>query len=258
MDSTRQKPFREIGLIESLEMENWLKLPMEAMRDVGPAVQTLGGLLKLTNNQTFCPVSAISAKSQLSERTVHRHLDKLAARGFIVNRGREKTRGGVPRRTCTLVVTAKTRNAMKSYGVLPRWACKTLPWSAKAVLSLVMAKLMSLVETIEWADGKADLSMDDPWDSIDALGGEYRFRWSLDALSRLTGIDRKSAIEAKSILGQMQVVHVIKGKRDDDGDDTDSLFPNREFCTRNIPEGEVLSFFFQGGEWRSVTRGVES
>jgi hypothetical protein len=37
----------EISLLQSLAGE-WLKLPCAAMRDVGPAAQTLAGILKLT------------------------------------------------------------------------------------------------------------------------------------------------------------------------------------------------------------------
>ncbi|NLF06867.1 MAG: hypothetical protein GX594_02675, partial [Pirellulaceae bacterium] len=38
---------QEISLLESLDGE-WIKLPLEVMRDIGPAAQTLGGILKMT------------------------------------------------------------------------------------------------------------------------------------------------------------------------------------------------------------------
>ncbi len=45
---TDAPPREEISLLASLNGE-WLKLPLSIMRDVGPAVQTLGGILREAN-----------------------------------------------------------------------------------------------------------------------------------------------------------------------------------------------------------------
>ena len=49
-----------VSLVDSLSSE-WLKLPLVIMQDVGPAVKTLGGLLNITNRETFSPVEEIAA-----------------------------------------------------------------------------------------------------------------------------------------------------------------------------------------------------
>jgi hypothetical protein len=52
MDSTStedETQVRQLSLIETLD-EAWLKLPLTIMQDVGPAVQTLGGILAIANN----------------------------------------------------------------------------------------------------------------------------------------------------------------------------------------------------------------
>ena len=56
-------PVRHISLIDSLA-DGWLKLPFAVMRDVGPATQTLGGLLKHTNKETFVTAKDIAGKAR--------------------------------------------------------------------------------------------------------------------------------------------------------------------------------------------------
>src|SRR5262245_58945972 len=90
-----------IGLIDSLAGE-WFKLPVAVMQGEGPAAQTLAGLLKVTNKETFSPVAAIAQRARLPLKTVRNHLGILAAAGWIINAGHERTRHGAPRRTCTL------------------------------------------------------------------------------------------------------------------------------------------------------------
>jgi hypothetical protein len=47
-----------------------------------------------------------------------------------------------------LHILQKTRNAMEDYGFLPWWACLMGPfkisWAAKAILALVMARLLGI------------------------------------------------------------------------------------------------------------------
>ena len=71
--STGENGVQEISLLESLNGE-WLKLPLAVMRDVGPAVQTLGGLLEVTKKETYTAVTKISTEAHLPVGTVRRHL----------------------------------------------------------------------------------------------------------------------------------------------------------------------------------------
>jgi hypothetical protein len=200
---------QEIGLIESLRGE-WIKLPLAVMRDVGPAVQTLGGLLKVTRNETFVSVATIAEKARVPLKTARNHLDILSERQWIQNVGRQRTRTGAPRRTCTLRVTSRTREALKrtselTYGVLPWWACRRLNWSARAVLSILMARLMSLKAAVDQNDGHG-LDASDVWSGIESLGGEDRFKFSLSRLERDTGLSRDSLITAKCELHRHKII----------------------------------------------------
>ena len=84
---------QEISLLDSLEGE-WIKLLVAAMREVGPAAQTLGGLLKVTSSTTFVPVSGIAMKARVPIKTARKHLATLATRGWIVNEGRQPLKNG--------------------------------------------------------------------------------------------------------------------------------------------------------------------
>ena len=197
---------REISLL-SLDGE-WIKLPLAVMQDVGPAVQTLGGILKMTNRETYASVASIAEKARLPEATVRKHLVSLDREGWINNRGREHTRRGRPRRTATLAITKKTLAALDGeanpdkllYGVLPWWACCSirkvgkLPWSAKAVQAVVMARLLSLKAAAE-RDGQEELL-----GAIVNMGGEDRFRFSLGYLMEQTGLTHDSVTTAKRLL----------------------------------------------------------
>ena len=173
----------QISLLESLNGE-WLKLPLSVMQDVGPAVQTLGGLLKLTSRETYSTVSAISGRARVPIATARKHLITLDATGWVANKGRQHTRRGAPRRTATIALAEKAKAAADEYGVLPWWACCNvrkvgkMPWCAKAVLSVVMARLMSLKAAVEREDGQG-LDADDVIGSIANMGDDERFRFSL-------------------------------------------------------------------------------
>ena len=80
-----------VSLVDSLSSE-WLKLPLVIMQDVGPAVQTLGGLLNITNRETFSPVEEIARRSRLPFNTTKKHLVTLNAAGWIHNAGRGHTK----------------------------------------------------------------------------------------------------------------------------------------------------------------------
>lgn len=225
-----------INLIDSLTGE-WIKLPFAAMRDVGPAAQTLGGLMKVTKRETFVSISTIAEKSRLPVRTAAKHLATLQRHGWINNRGRERTRAGRPRRTCTIVVTSRAKLAQQDYGVLPWWACsrnRHLAWSDKAVLSVVMARLMSLRSAVV----EEELDSDDFWGSIENLGGCDRFQFSLDELQHKTGLSRPSIIGAKHALHRRGIIEWIANQRRNGADDTDILEPSRSFTVTIKPAGE--------------------
>jgi hypothetical protein len=227
----------EISLRDSLDAE-WIKLPLAVMRDVGPACQTLGGLLKLTSRETFSSHAAIAKRARLPVRTVRAHLATLAASGWIEDRGREHTRAGRPRRTCTLAITPRARAAAKeSYAVLPWWAgCHIhrvgrLPWSTRAVLSVVMARLMTMKAGIE-RSGDGCLDPNDLEGSIEEMGGAGRFRFTLDHLEATTGLARGSIIRAKCQLRGLGIIKIYADDRDDGGTPRDLLWPRENWRVR--------------------------
>lgn len=68
-----------ISLEEMLDQQ-WLRLPHAAMVEAGPASQTLGGLLEITNRETFVTTAAIAAAARVPCREVpFNQLDGFAA-----------------------------------------------------------------------------------------------------------------------------------------------------------------------------------
>jgi hypothetical protein len=247
-----QEGVEKIDLLASLDGE-WLKLPLDVMRDVGPAVQTLGGLLKLTLGETYVRAALIAGKARVPLPTARKHLKALADHEWIENAGRGRTRYGAPRRTCTLRIAARTHEALKHdgdliYGVLPWWACCTvsgvgrLSWASRAVLSIVMARLMALRAAVDRNDGHGCDALD-TWGSIENLGGEDRFAFSLSRLVRETGLTRESLVAAKRELAQ----HKIIAWRDNTDGRADILWPSEDFRVIVTPAGEGRCYLaFQG------------
>ena len=195
---------QEIPLVDSLRGE-WIKLPLAVMQDVGPAAQTLGGLLKVTNKQTFSAVANVATRARLPVATVRKHLLVLHDRAWIINHGRQDTRAGHPRRTATIAISAKAKAVLDTYGFLPWWACYSirrvgrLPWCCRSVLSIIMARLASLAAAVERQDGEG-LDAKDIEGSIANMGDDERFRFSLESLERQTGLTRHSIVRAKKLL----------------------------------------------------------
>jgi len=229
-------------LVESLRIYRWLRLPLAVMQDVGPAVQTLGGLLDITRRETFASVATVASRAWLPTATVRKHLGTLAEHGWINNAGREHTRGGAPRRTCTLRVTKKTSDAITPYAVLPWWATtrptrgKRLSWASRAVLSIIMSRLMDCLAAIDEADGKAELHVDELWGSLANLNGDDR-RWlfSLASLSDQTGLDHKSVTAAKRDLHRRGIIRWTRFQNEDGGDAKHALEPREDFRVRVTP-----------------------
>jgi hypothetical protein len=235
---------QKLCLLQSLRGE-WLKLPLAVMRDCGPAAQTLAGLMRITNKETFASVSTIATRARLPLWTCRKHLVTLDAKGYISNDGRGRTRRGAPRRTCTIRIAGRTKAAIQAgYGVLPWWACclprsgGRLPWSSKAVLSVIMARLMSMVSIVEEQDGRGNLHADEPWDSISNLGDADRFRFSLDSLERDTGLSRPAIVGAKRELKDRKIINWYRDQRLDGGDGTDVLIPSETFRVVVTPASE--------------------
>ncbi|MFZ1936395.1 MAG: hypothetical protein WCB27_15625 [Thermoguttaceae bacterium] len=251
--SISENGVQEISLLESLEGE-WIKLPLKIMRDVGPAAQTMGGILKMTNRETYSSVTKIAHRVWLPMATARKHLLRLAANGWIKNRGREHTRRGAPRRTATIVLTSKATTAAAEYGVLPWWACCSirkvgkLPWSAKAVLSVVMARLMSLKAAAEREGNCA--GDDDLIGAIANMGDEDRFRFSLTWLVRQTGLTHDSVTSAKRHLHELGIVDWAGGSREDGGMATDLLTPRWDFRIVITPAsaGRYFLDFWRGAK----------
>ncbi len=218
-------------LWDSLDQE-WVKLPLAVMQDVGPAVQTLGGLLRLTDRETFRQVAAIADRARLPLRTVQKHLGKLDAGGWIVRNGRERTRTGNLRRTATIKIPKATRDQLSPYAVLPWWACctirrvGTLPWSSRAVLSVVMGQLLSFKAVVEQQD---DYDAADWAGGMENLGGESRFAFSLNRLERDTGLNRETIVAAKKHLRRLRIIKQVRKTREDGGHDRDLLLLNPAF-----------------------------
>jgi len=242
-----------IDLVDSLRGE-WIKLPLAAMRDVGPAAQTLGGLLAITNRETFVATAKIADRARLPVATIRKHLATLHARGWIEHKGRGRTRSGVLRRTVTYQVTNKSRDAAAEYGALPWWACCSIrrfgrfTWSAKAVLAVVIGRLMSMAAAIEVQDGRG-VDAADFWGALANMGDDDHFRFSLDRLTSATGLSVHSVVRAKGELKRADIVDWWERKRPDGGDDRDVLMPREEFRVLVSPASEArCSIEFDRGE----------
>ena len=242
-------PRDEISLLASLNGE-WIKLPLLVMRDVGPAAQTLGGILKITNRETFVSAGKLAHRARLPVATVRKHLATLRNKGWVDNVGRCDTRAGRARRTCTLRLATKTKSAMCEYSILPWWACCAitrvgrLPWSAKALVSVIMARLAALKKAVEDQEGETD--DDEFWGSLDNMGGEDRFRFSLDRLQADTALHRESIVDAKRRLADLGIVEWIGTRSGADG--ADILYPNQSFRVVVTPASEgCCHISFNGG-----------
>jgi hypothetical protein len=235
---------RRITLVDSLG-EEWIKLPLLAMQQVGPAAQTLGGLVKMTTKETYSAVSEIAGSARLPVATVRKHLRTLDAGGWIANAGRQHTRRGAPRRTATIKITAQTIDHLTPFGVLPWWACCNirkvgrLPWCAKAVLSVVMARLWGLKAAADQQQDNADL--EELVGAIENLGGDDRFAFPLRWLESQTGLDHKSVTTAKRLLNHRYGIVRWTGESKPKHDvtlETHILAPNWDFHALFTPTGE--------------------
>ena len=226
-ESSTENSIREYSILGSLDRD-WIKLPHAAMIDVGPATQTLGGILSITSQQTFVAVEKIAICARVPVKTARNQLGNLDGRGWVKNLHRQVTRGKngpTLRKTATYGITDQTRDLIKPYGILPDWGSyrfsdgSRLNWSARAVLSVIMsrlAKYRSLPE-VEHEVGE------EFWGSFDNFYWDDRFRFSITFLERTTGLRPEAIVRAKRELASMRI---IKWSTDDR---SDIMVPNREF-----------------------------
>ena len=251
--TTNTDGVQRISLFDSLDGE-WIKLPKAAMLDVGPAAQTLGAIMRISNRETYVCAAEIAGKARLPLLTVRKHIKTLDAAGWIKNDGRQPTRRGNLRRTATIKVTAKTNDAAYAFGFLPWWACGgirkvgKLRWSTRAVLSIVMAKLAKLAKTAGVQDDAA--TGEDFVAFLETLGGRDRFRLGLDELHQASGLHRESIVDAKRSLHQLNIIRrkgIPRGKKGT-ACESDWLIPNFGFRVVITPASPGCCFVeFQGG-----------
>lgn len=226
MDLSQRRPTidrdYEISLLQSLTGEH-LRIPLAAMREVGAASQVLAGLLRVSRKETYVMVAKIARVARVALPMARRHLKVLAAAGYIKNEGRGHTRRGAPRRTCTLKVMPKAREAAKEYAVLPWWACERLrrpqgkkkrgqrdkteywmTWGTRAVFAVLMSRLMAAKAVVERQDGHG-LDADDLEGSIENLG-DQRWNLSLKQLRAMTGLSKEAVIAAKRELKELGII----------------------------------------------------
>lgn len=216
------------------------------MRDVGPAVQTLAGLLRITKRETFSPISDIAARAGVPLKTCRNHFAELENGGWVVNKGRGRNKAGITLRTCTICVTKKTIDSLCSastdgggltYGKLPCWATykfeingswKCLPWGARALLSLVISRMAVVKNSIEPGIGMAEIEPERFYEEWANMGEDKHFRLSLPTIEKNTGISQRAAGDAKKTLCELGFIEPTKSAKGD------LLEPNPNFlCTVN-------------------------
>jgi hypothetical protein len=246
-------------LLNTLYPSEWYKLPLAAMREVGPAVVTLAAIVGDTDRKkecmrTFKAVGLIAEAGRVPVPTCRKHLPQLTSGGWLLNKGREHTRTGAPRRTVTYVVTPKTRAELVSgdppkWAPLPKWAMsarlkgQALPWSARAVLAVVFMRLMGLhTRALNQGEGFENL-----WEFLEGIGGERHFRFSHRYVMELTGLSQQAVQQGKWSLGDWGIVSVGRRQRDDGGDDATVLYPRKEFRVMFTPARDPAAATRSGG-----------
>ena len=228
--------------IHELLTAPYIPLSEAAMHEVGSAAQTLGGLYKITGKETFVPVSKIALQSRVPPRTCEKQIDRLHAAGWIANKGRERTRAGVLRRTATYSLTAKATKSKAPFFRLPDYFAvridrEKLTWKSRAVLAVICSTYNMLCDSPaleEHVDEEGDFLLEE---------FEDRFRFSLTRLERQTGLHRESVVEAKHELKRLGLVDWT-GRENA----TDLIIPRADFQIIKSVDQET------GGFWLEVVR----
>lgn len=245
---------QEISLYDVFAHQNkWVKLPTAAMRECGPAAQTLGATLRwITNKETYMSAHKMCKIARQPLTTFRRHMQQLDEAGFIKNLGRQK------RRSPTIRILQKARTAADhEWGVLPSWAmCNTrtlvdqaagareggrMPWGSRAVLSIVLARLAAMRAEIERQEGQF-LDGEELWGAVEHFGGEDKFKFSLAYLESQTGLRKAAIVDAKQWLNEWGILTWNSTTGRNGGYGRDCLYPSYEFRVTKTPAGED-SFF---------------
>lgn len=214
-ESTRRNE-QQFDLLQAVEAFGWRKLPFDCMRECGSAALTLAGLMREMKGNFFHRNSSLAQQINVPERTMKRHLAKLAAKGWIESYGRQKSESGRTRRTATRRVSHRARNSPR-FGVLPRYLnlySTPLKWSEIAVYSVVIGRAFTLHRTFQHAET--------PTESLFELA-DYteRFYFSVNELREKTGLNRQAIADAKIALHER---HLIEHHQEVGF--TDQLFPS--------------------------------
>ena len=108
-----------------------------------------------------------------------------------------------------------------------RPAAGVLPWSSRLLLSLVMSRLASLKTAVIKQDGHG-MEADDMVGSIENLGGDEKFKFTLRQLQDATKVSRETLVEAKANLQRNKLIRLVVDPRDR----ADMLVPRWDFIVR--------------------------
>jgi hypothetical protein len=176
-----------------LDLYGYLLLPFGVMQKAGSATQTVAGIRSHWGRETFADERTIATAACLDESTVRRrHLPKLFRMEWMGHRMIESRLGH--RREWYFAKPMAAAYFGKKSATLPRWAALSLPeWSYRAVFATVLQR--SLATSRGSKSGPVAL------DTEAVLWGGYgRHNFSLSHLCNMTGLTRRSVIDAKHYL----------------------------------------------------------
>lgn len=242
MDGTTVGAVRQISLLDSISGEGWFKIPLSAVREVGPASLMLSSLYSLTSNgnrTTFRSVEKIAAYAGIKVQAARKQLQKLVLYGYVKNGGRSSTQSGHSRRTCNWSITNKGLDAFGGYyGILPWWmTChdrhgNRFSWSEQLLMSIILAKMASLKSVV--------VQNGDPLDDMELAAGieelgENRFRFTLSTVERMTALDSKTIIKAKKSLRARKMIFVYDQNTDAGGRAPHLIEPRHDYRCIKTP-----------------------
>jgi hypothetical protein len=239
-DSTKKTTHDWVAIVNMQQ----LRLSTDACKNVGPAAQTLAGVLRKTNRSTFVSTDEIANFSRVPLATCRKHLSILESTGYLVNEGRKRTPAGKPRRTCTICVTPTAREAITEYWSLPELlACsfrnaKRLNWAERVLLAVIVTRLQSVLASFR--ESRQLETVED----YDCYIREDRFQFSLSFLEQKTGLSRPTICRAKHGLWERKIIRLIG---ETDGVTRDTMLPNWQFdLTQTFTKDNCFFLDLQG------------
>jgi hypothetical protein len=234
---------QQVTVLDSLSQE-LLHLPIDAIRHVGPAAQTLAGLLSITRTQTFVAIDKIAKRSWLPLRTAKYHLRQLQDDNWVKNCGRQKSSSGGLIRTSTLQVTQKALQSRDKYFMLPWWSCcqmslpdgsvERLSWGSRVLLAMLTTKLA--IAKNSYNPGVTSSPVEDSafWCYYADHGRHEDFAISLKEIHEKTNLTTPTITAAKRQLSKIGVIGCQKGSA---RDDADTLELQQEFSVTSTSDG---------------------